>query len=66
MQDMPLAKDLKKGDKIVYDGIPMTVEKVDVSKIAKHGKAKCRIEAIDAKRERKIFITLSDQEIQLQ
>lgn len=66
MQDMPLAKDLKKGDKIVYDGIPMTVEKVDISKIAKHGKAKCRIESIDSKKERKIFITLSDQEIQLQ
>lgn len=63
---MPLAKDLKKGEKIIYDGCKLVVEKIEVSKIAKHGKAKCRIEAVDEKKERKVFITLADQEILLQ
>ena len=35
---MTLAKDLKKGDKIIFDSINVTIEKVEVSKIAKHGK----------------------------
>jgi len=60
---MTLAKDLKKGDKIVFDNQNLTVEKVEVSKIAKHGKAKCRIEALDENKEKKTFITTSDQEI---
>ena len=33
---MTLAKDLKKGNKIIFDGQKLTVEKVEVSKIAKH------------------------------
>ena len=60
---MTLAKDLKKGNKIVFDGQKLTVEKVEVSKIAKHGKAKCRIEALDENKEKKVFITQADEEI---
>ncbi|MBS3155636.1 hypothetical protein J4413_00175 [Candidatus Woesearchaeota archaeon] len=60
---MTLAKDLKKGDKIRFDNQNLIVEKVEVSKIAKHGKAKCRIEALDENNEKKVFIVLSEDEI---
>jgi len=63
---MALAKDLKKGDKINFDGQNLIVEKIEVSKIAKHGKAKCRIEALDENNEKKVFIVLSEDEIVLQ
>jgi len=60
---MTLAKDLKKGDKIVFDNQNLIVEKVEVSKIAKHGKAKCRIEALDENKEKKIVIVPADEDI---
>ena len=60
---MTLAKDLKKGNKIIFEGQNLTVEKIEVSKIAKHGKAKCRIEALDENKEKKVFITQADEEI---
>ncbi len=63
---MTLAKDLKKGNKIVFDGQKLTVEKVEVSKIAKHGKAKCRIEALGENKEKKVFITQAEEDIALQ
>jgi len=63
---MTLAKDLKKGNKIVFDGQKLTVEKVEVSKIAKHGKAKCRIEALGENKEKKVFITQAEEDITLQ
>ena len=62
---MPKAQDLKKGDKIIYNDLKLTVDSIEVSKIAKHGKAKCRIEALDSKNQKKIFITLADEEIKL-
>ena len=63
---MTLAKDLKKGNKIRFDNQNLIVEKIEVSKIAKHGKAKCRIEALDENNEKKVFIVLSEDEIVLQ
>ncbi len=63
---MTLAKDLKKGNKIIFDGQKLTVEKVEVSKIAKHGKAKCRIEALGENKEKKVFITQAEEDIALQ
>ncbi len=63
---MVQAKDLKKGNKIVMDGMNFTIINIDVSKIAKHGKSKCRIEAVDNRKQKKVFIVLSDQEIQLE
>lgn len=63
---MPQAKDLKKGDKILYDNQKLTVEKIETSKVGKLGKQKCRIEALDENNEKKVFITLYDDEIQLQ
>ena len=63
---MTLAKDLKKGNKIIVDGINLIVEKIEVSKIGKHGKAKCRIEAINENKEKKVFIVQADDDISLQ
>ena len=63
---MTLAKDLKKGDKIIFEGLNLTIEKVEVSKIGKHGKAKCRLETLDENNEKKIFITLAEEDIPLQ
>ena len=63
---MTLAKDLKKGNKIIFDGQKLTVEKGEVSKIAKHGKAKCRIEALGENKEKKVFITQAEEDIALQ
>lgn len=63
---MTLAKDLKKGDIITLDNQPYTVEKVDVSKIAKHGKAKCRVETVTKTGEKKVFIFPADHDISKQ
>ncbi len=63
---MTLSKDLKKGDKIVLDNENLIVEKIEVSKIGKHGKSKCRLECLNNKNEKKIFIVLADDEIQVQ
>lgn len=62
---MVQAKTLKKGDKIKWDNTELTVSSVEVSKIAKHGKAKCRIETFDSNNQKKIYIVLADQEIPL-
>jgi len=63
---MTLAKDLKKGDKIVYDNSKLTIQNIEFSKIGKLGKQKCRIEAITEKKEKKVFITTTDEDISLQ
>ncbi len=62
---MALAKDLKKDMKITLDNETLIVEKIEVSKIGKHGKSKCRLECLNDKNEKKIFIVLSDDEIQV-
>lgn len=63
---MVRARELEKGNKISIEGVDLTVAKIDVSKIAKHGKAKCRIEGIDKNKQKKVFIVLADQEINLE
>ncbi len=63
---MASAKDLKKGDKIIYDNLKLTIQNIEFSKIGKLGKQKCRIEALTEKNEKKVFITTTDEEIQLQ
>ena len=57
---MVLAKDLKKNDKITIDNQNLLVEKVEVSKIGKHGKAKCRLECLTESKEKKVFIVLAE------
>ena len=63
---MTLAKDLKQGDKIIFDGTKLTVESVETSKVGKSGKAKCRIESKDESGKKNVFITQVNEEIQLQ
>jgi|TARA_B100001971_G_C17908891_1_gene391860 translation elongation factor P/translation initiation factor 5A len=63
---MPQAKDLKKGDKILHDNQKLTVESIETSKVGKLGKQKCRIETLTEKNEKKVIITLFDEEITLQ
>nr|MBI4156382.1 hypothetical protein [Candidatus Woesearchaeota archaeon] len=60
------AKDLKKGDKITLDNEKFIVEKVEVSKLGKHGKSKCRLELKDKKGSIKIAITLADDVFKLE
>ena len=64
---MPIkkAKDLAKGEKIILDNVELTVSSIEVSKIGKFGKAKCRIEALNNQQEKKIFIVLADDDIQV-
>jgi len=58
------AKDLRKGDKILYENQKYTVNSIEVSKIGKFGKAKCRLEVLDDKKQNKIFIVLADDNIE--
>jgi len=51
---MVLANDLKQGDKIIFEGQKLTVLSIEVSKIGKHGKQKCRLETSDENKEKKI------------
>ena len=60
---MTKAKDLKEGDKIVLYAQKLVVNKIEVSKIAKHGSRKCRIEATDESNEKKVFIVKADDDI---
>ena len=40
------ATEAKPGVNIIYEGAPLTVKSLDISKTGKHGAHKCRIEAI--------------------
>lgn len=65
MTDVP-AKDLKEGQKFSVDGIVFEVKSLKVSQIGKHGRSKCRIEAVNlATKEPTILIKPSDEEITL-
>ena len=55
-----LAKDLKKGDKIIVADQICVVEKMELSDIGKHGKIKSRIEAKTKKGEKIILIRPED------
>ena len=54
------ASDLKKGNHLLVEGSLFLIEKIETSKIAKHGKAKVRIEGITQKGEKKIFVRMAD------
>ena len=60
------ANEIKPGDKIVIEEQVCIVKKVEVSKIAKHGKSKVRIEAENSKGEVKVVIRPSDFEVEVQ
>jgi len=63
---MTVVAQLKKGDKVTLDGEALTVENIEFSKIGKMGKSKCRLETLNNKKEKKVFILQTDQEIELQ
>lgn len=46
---------LKSGRYVIFEGIPCTIVSIQISKSGKHGHAKCRVEAIGIKDERKII-----------
>lgn len=54
------AKDLKKGDKIIIAGQSCVIGEIEFSEIGKHGKRKCRIEAITPKEEKVVIIRPED------
>jgi len=55
-----LAKDVKKGDKILLAGQICILEAVEISDIGKQGKRKVRIVAVTSKGERVIIIRPED------
>ena len=56
------AKDLNKGDKIMVNNQEFVVESIEVSKLGKQGKPKCRIEAINSSGKKLVIIKLADFE----
>lgn len=60
------ANEIKPGDRVVIEEQVCVVKKVEVSKIAKHGKSKVRIEAESSKGEIKVVIRPSDFEVEIQ
>jgi len=59
------AKDLIKGEKIKINNQEYVVEGVEVSKLGKQGKPKCRIEALDSSGKKLVIIKLADFEFEL-
>ncbi len=54
------AKDLKQGDKILIADQSCTIEDIEISDIGKHGKRKCRIEALTEKGDKIVIIRPED------
>jgi len=61
-----LAKDVKKGDKILLAGQICILEAVEISDIGKQGKRKVRIVAVTSKGERVIIIRPEDYPFETQ
>lgn len=55
-----LAKDLKKGDKIIVAGQQCVIETIEVSDIGKQGKRKCRLEVVTPNKEKLVLIRPED------
>lgn len=54
--------ELKQGEKIVVFGEPCVIKKMEFSgQGIKQGRAKCRIEAENGKKEKKVIVRLSDE-----
>jgi len=58
-------KNLKEGDKIIYEEQILTIKNIETSNIGKHGKVKRRIEAISDSGEKKVIIRQSDDTIDI-
>lgn len=55
--------ELKVGDKIVVDGVNISVTEFEMSNIGKHGSVKCRVVGLNDKNERVVVIRNSDDDI---
>lgn len=58
-------KDLKEEDSVLIDDIKYKIKKIEFSEIGKHGKSKCRIEAVNDKGEEKVIIKIADDTIEV-
>ncbi len=55
-----LAKELKKGDKIIAAGKLFSIEIIELSEIGKQGTRKVRLELVDEKKEKIVIIRPED------
>lgn len=55
-----LAKELKKGDKIIVAGKLFSIEIIELSEIGKQGTRKVRLELVDEKKEKIVIIRPED------
>ncbi len=60
MANKKIAKDLKKGDKILVAGNPCIIEAIEISDIGKQGAKKIRIVAITPSKEKIVVIRPED------
>jgi len=58
-------KDLKKGEFVLIDDSKYRIENIEFSNIGKHGKSKCRIEAVNDKGEKKVVIKIAEDTIEV-
>ena len=56
---------LKKGNHILFNNEECVIDNIEISNIGKHGKAKCRLELISSKKEKKVIIVLADEKFEL-
>jgi len=60
------ATEAKIGTNIIFDGIPCTIKKMDVSKTGKHGHAKVRIEAVGIiTKQKKVFVVPGHERLEV-
>ena len=58
-------QELKKGDVFVLDNETYKVKEIEVSKVGKHGRAKVRLEVVNAKtNEEKVMIRVSTEKVE--
>ena len=58
-------QDLKKGDILVLDNEVYKVKEIEVSKVGKHGRAKVRLEVVNAKtNEERVMIRVSTEKVE--
>lgn len=58
-------KDLKEGDEILIDDVKFKIKKIESSQMGKHGKSKCRIEAVNDAGEEKVIIKIAEDTIEV-
>lgn len=60
-----IIKELKEGDLVLIDDSKYKIKKLEFSNIGKHGKSKCRIEAMNNAGEKKVIIKVVDDTIEI-